>query len=270
MTRLNNLTLHRPMVFLDLEATGTNPQADRIVEICVAKLSPGGECEGKRRRINPERPIPLEAIAIHGITDADVADAPTFKSISSSLCLYFEDCDLAGYNLIRYDLPLLRNEFKRAGLDFSLENRRVVDAQIIFHQKEPRTLSAAFKFYCGKEHQSAHGAEADVLATIEVLDGELARYPDLPRDVAALHDICKPKDANWVDESGRFKWDEKGEAIVAFGKNQGLSLRDVAGANPGFLSWMIKSDFAEDAKKIAKDALVGKFPSRGAKNGKQS
>lgn len=256
------------MVFFDLEATGVNPQVDRIVEICVAKLSPGGGCEVKNRRINPERPIPPEATAIHGITDADVADAPVFKSISASLNLYFHDCDLAGYNIIRYDLPMLRAEFKRAGMDFPIDNRRILDAQIIFHQKEPRTLSAAYKFYCGKEHEDAHSAESDVLATIAVLDGELTRYQDLPRDIGALHDFCKPKDANWVDESGRFKWDENGEAVVAFGKNQGLKLREIAATNPGFLSWMIKSDFAEDAKKIAKDALVGKFPSRGAKNGK--
>ncbi len=268
MAKLNNLTLHRPMVFFDLEATGVNPQVDRIVEICVAKLHPGGEYEVKSRRINPERPIPAEATAIHGITDADVANAPTFKSYSASLNLYLEDCDLAGYNILRYDLPLLKAEFKRVDMDFSLDNRRLLDAQVIFHQKEPRTLSAAFKFYCGKEHEDAHSAESDVLATIAVLDGELARYQDLPRDVAALHDFCKPKDANWIDESGRFKWDGSGESVVGFGKNQGLTLREVAATNPGFLSWMIKSDFADDAKKIAKDALVGKFPIRGAKNGK--
>ena len=262
MSKLKNLTLAKPMIFFDLEATGTNPQVDRIVEICVAKILPGGECEVKSRRVNPECPIPTESTEIHGITDEDVANEPTFAQISASLFMYFEDSDLAGYNINRFDIPLLANEFKRAGLNFSMENRRVVDAQTIFHKMEPRTLSAAYKFFTGTELEDAHTAEADVLATIAVLDGELERYSSLPREVKDLHDFCNPVDPKWIDSTGKFKWGDKEEAVVAFGKNKGIKLRDIAVDNPGFLSWITRMDFPDDAKKIAKNALGGRFPKK--------
>jgi DNA polymerase III subunit epsilon len=262
MAKLHNLKLTRPIIFFDLEATGTNPQVDRIVEICVAKLYPGGESEVKTKRINPERSIPSETTEIHGITDEDVANEPTFNAISASLYLYFEDCDLSGYNIIRYDIPLLANEFKRAGLNFSTEGRRIIDAQNIFHKMEPRTLSAAYKFFCGEELVDAHTAEADVLATVAVLDAQLGKYTNLPKDMGELHDFCNPKDPHWIDSTGKFKWGDKNEAIVAFGKNKGLSLSEMASNNPGFLSWIIRMDFPEDAKKIAKDALAGRFPKK--------
>lgn len=262
MTKLKNLKLARPIIFFDLEATGTNPQVDRIVEICVAKLQPGGECEVKSRRINPEMPIPAEATEIHGITNDDIKDEPTFAQVSASLYLYFEDSDLGGYNINRFDIPLLANEFKRAGLNFDVENRKIIDAQTIFHKMEPRTLSAAYKFFCGEELIDAHTAEADVLATIAVLDGELDKYKELPKDIKSLHEFCNPVDPRWIDSSGKFKWDDDGNATVAFGKNKGLLLREIATNNPGFLSWIVRMDFPEDAKKIAKDALSGKFPKK--------
>lgn len=260
MTKLHNLKISRPIVFFDLEATGTNPQVDRIVEICVAKLMPGGENEIKTRRVNPGIPIPAETTEIHGITDKDVENEPSFSAIAASLNLYFENCDIAGYNIIRFDIPLLCNEFKRAGYNFSTEGRKLIDAQTIFHKMEPRTLSAAYSFFCGKNLEDAHSAEADVLATIEVLDAELEKYSKLPREIDELHDFCNPSDPKWIDSTGKFKWNDKNEAVVAFGKNKGILLKDIAVQNPNFLSWMTRMDFVEDAKKIAKDALAGKFP----------
>ena len=264
MAKLHNMTLTRPLVFFDLEATGVNPQVDRIVEICVVKLLPGGESEVKCRRLNPEMPIPPEASAIHGIYDEDVKDQPTFKAVAASLFLYLENCDLGGFNIIRYDVPLLKKEFKRAGLDFTEDNRSLVDAQNIYHKMEPRTLEAALRFYCQKEHADAHSAEADVLATIDVFDAQLQRYPELPRSAAELSVFCNPGDPNDIDGTGRFKWDANGEPMINFGKNRGLSLKEMASTNPGFLSWIVRSDFPDDAKKIAKDALGGKFPERTA------
>lgn len=260
MTKLHNLKLSKPIIFFDLEATGTNPQVDKIVEICVAKLMPGGESEVKTRRVNPGIPIPAETTEIHGITDKDVANEPSFSAIAASLNLYFENCDIAGYNIIRFDVPLLCNEFKRAGLNFSIEGRRLIDAQTIFHKMEPRTLSAAYSFFCGKNLEDAHSAEADVLATVAVLDAELEKYSKLPRSIDELHDFCNPSDPKWIDSTGKFKWNDNNEVIVAFGKNKGILLKDIASQNPNFLSWMARMDFAEDAKKIAKDALAGKFP----------
>ncbi|HBM17021.1 MAG TPA: DNA polymerase III subunit epsilon [Lentisphaeria bacterium] len=262
MTKLTNVKLTKPIIFFDLEATGTNPQVDRIVEICVAKLHPGGESEVKTRRINPGVPIPLEATEIHGIRNEDVANEPAFSAIAASLYMYFEGCDIAGYNIIRYDVPLLVAEFKRAGFNFTSDGRRVIDAQNIFHKMEPRTLSAAYSFFCGKDLDNAHSAEADVLATVAVLDGEFTKYPKLTRDLDELHEFCNPSDPNSIDKTGKFKWNEHNEAVVAFGKNKGILLKDIATKNPNFLSWMLKMDFTDDAKKIAKDALSGKFPSR--------
>ncbi len=262
MTKLHNLKIPRPIVFFDLESTGTNPQVDRIVEICVAKLMPGGESEIKTRRINPGIPIPAETTEIHGIRDEDVANEPSFSAIAASLNLYFENCDIAGYNVIRFDIPLLCNEFKRAGYNFSIEGRKLIDAQTIFHKMEPRTLSAAYSFFCGKNLEDAHSAEADVLATIAVLDAELEKYSKLPKNIDELHDFCNPSDPKWIDSTGKFKWNDNNEAIVAFGKNKGILLKDIAAQNPNFLSWMARMDFAEDAKKIAKDALAGKFPAK--------
>ncbi len=260
MTTLHNLTLKRPIIFFDLEATGTNPQVDRIVEISVAKLSPGGESEVKTRLINPGRPIPADTSSIHGIRDEDVANEPGFNSIATSLYLYFKNCDIARYNIIKYDIPLLYAEFKRCGLDFSTEGRCILDAQHIFHKMEPRTLGAAMKFYCGKELEDAHSAEADVLATISVLDAQILRYPNLPKEVESLHGFCNPADPKWIDKSGKFKWDDNNEPIIAFGKNKGIPLKEIAKTNPNFLSWLIRMVFQEDAKKIARDALSGKFP----------
>jgi DNA polymerase-3 subunit epsilon len=253
-----NMKLERPIVFFDLETTGTNHQRDRVVEISVVKCQPDGSHEVKTRRINPEMPIPEESSAIHGIRDEDVRDAPTFKAISKNLYIYLEGCDLGGYNIVRFDIPVLVEEFRRAGLEFSVKNRRIVDPYVIFCRKEPRSLAAAYQLYCGKELIEAHSAESDVLATIEVLDGQFERYPDLSRETAELDALCNPVDPSAIDETGRFRW-RNGEAVVGFGKNSGAPLKQIA-TDPGFLQWMIRQDFADDAKRIASDALRGKFP----------
>jgi DNA polymerase-3 subunit epsilon len=205
--------------------------------------------------------IPEDASAIHGIYDADVADAPTFKSVSSSFLLYLDGCDLAGFNIKRFDVPLLVQEFKRSGLDFDIENRKLIDMQTIFHKKEPRTLSAAYRFYCGRDLEDAHSAEADVLASIDVLQGQLEKYQDLPRDIDALHEFCEQRQPNWIDSEGKFRW-QGDRAIIAFGKNSGKSIQEVAADNPGFFKWMLNAAFRKDAMRIASDALRGIFPVR--------
>lgn len=248
------------MVFLDLETTGVNVQNDRIVEISILKLLPDGTKESKTRRLNPEMHIPEGATKIHGIKDEDVASEPTFKAISKNLYIYLEGCDLGGYNIFKFDLPVLVNEFARAGLEFSIGDRRVVDPYLIFCQMESRSLTAAYKFYCGKNLENAHSAEADVTATLEILEGQLKKYESLPPDIAGLYEFCNPA-KDWLDSTGKFKWQD-GEAVVAFGKNNGMTLKKISEENPGFLKWIINSDFPEDVKKIASDALRGELPKR--------
>jgi DNA polymerase III subunit epsilon len=269
-----NSIIDRPLVIFDLETTGTNTQADRIVEISVIKISPSGEKEIKTRKINPEMPIPQESTAIHGISDEDVKDAPTFSSISKNLYIYLEGCDLAGYNIRKFDIPVLIKEFGRASLTFSVENRRIIDSFSIFCKMEPRTLSAAYRYFCGKKLENAHSAEADTKATLGVLEGQIEMYsaqdvelPEgleiWPKSMDELDAFCDQRDPARVDEAGRFKW-RSNEVIVAFGKNNGTTLKDVAMNNPGFLKWIINADFPPDTKEIASQALVGEFPKKDA------
>ena len=260
---MSDLKLERPLVFFDLETTGVNVARDRIVEISVVKLLPDGTRTTRTRRLNPEMPIPAEAAAVHGIHDADVANEPTFRDVSRNLYLYLEGCDLGGYNILKFDIPLLVNEFKRTGLDFSMEGRRCVDAFSIFCKLFPRTLVGAYKFFCGKELDDAHSAEADTLATLDVFMQQLAKYPELPRDLDELHEYCDNRDPDALDSTGKFKWSGD-KLIINFGKNSGTALKDIAVDNPGFLQWIIKADFPDDAKQIASDALKGQFPEKTA------
>ena len=258
---LEELHLTRPIIFFDLEATGVNPQRDRIVEISVVKIFPDGHHECTTRKLNPTIPIPAAATQIHAISDADVARAPTFAQIAGNLLKYFEDCDLGGYNINGFDIPMLGEEFKRAGLEFSTSGRRVVDAYAIFTKLYPRTLSAAYKFFCGKDLEDAHSAEADTLATVEVLAGELARHPELPRELDALHEFSDNRDPDAIDSGRRFKF--AGDVpVVNFGKHAGTPLKQIAAEEPGFLRWILRSDFPDEVKKIASDALSGIFPER--------
>jgi len=257
---MKNLRLTRPLAVFDLEITGTDPSSDRIVEISVLRVEPGGGSEVRTRRVNPGRPIPPEATAIHGIRDEDVRDEPEFRRIARGLLDFLGDSDLAGFNILRFDIPLLDREFRDCGMDLELAGRRVIDAMTIFHRKEPRHLSAAVAFYLGREHVGAHGAEADVTASLDVLDAQLERYSDLPRSVEELDGWCRPPvPADAASPSGKFLF-RNGEVVLAFGKHQGKALRDVAREQPDYLRWILKQDFPPDAKRIVESALKGEFP----------
>lgn len=256
---MDRLKLEKPLIFFDLETTGVSISTDRIVEISVVKVFPDGRRQVTTRRINPQMPIPPGASEVHGIYDKDVEHEPAFEHLAANLFNYFAGCDLAGYNILKFDIPLLLAEFKRCGLEFQLAGRRVIDVFNIFCKKFPRDLSNAYHFFCGKTMENAHSAEADTLATMEILEGQLEMYSDLPRDVSGLSEFCDLSDPDAVDQGGRFKWQD-GRVIVNFGKNSGITLRDIAVNNPGFLQWMVRADFPDDAKKIAADALRGIFP----------
>ena len=234
---------------LDLETTGTNTQLDRIVEIAVLKFKPGAEPIRFHRFVNPGVPITASASAIHGITDEDVADRPPFEEIAPRLAGRLKNCDLAGFNLRKFDLPILAAEFARAEQEFTLSGRAVVDVLQIYHTWEPRNLAAALQFYCGREHEGAHGAMADAEATAAILDAQIGRYEELPATVTALHE-----DLIEVDIGGRFRADS-GRVVFAFGKYQGYSLSQVAREDPGYLRWFLAQDFFDDAKELVRRAL---------------
>ena len=248
------IALERPVVFFDLETTGPNSRSDRIVEIAGVKLHPGGRREVWVRRVDPGMPIPAASTAIHGISDADVAGLPKFKDLARELALFLDGCDLAGYNITGFDLPVLRLEFLRAGVPFEIVGRRLLDAQRIFFTREPRHLAAAARFYCQAEHEGAHGALADAEMTLRVLVGQFEKYPDLPRTVEALHELfCAGLDRD-LDPEGRFRM-VNGEPTVNFGKNRGRTLKEMSRAEPGFLRWILKGDFSAPVKEIARRFL---------------
>ncbi len=255
------LQLLRPLVIFDLESTGVFPERDRIVELAVLKIFPDGSSQSAVRRLNPGIPIPPSATAIHGIADADVADCPSFETIAANLARYLDCCDLGGYNVVNFDIPMLQAEFQRAGIPLCMKERNVVDVYQIFCKLFPRTLTAAYKLYCGRELMDAHSADADTCATWEVLSAQLKRHPELPRGVEALAAFSGVADPDALDQTRRFKW-RNGEVVVNFGKNAGRSLNDIAVNDPGFLRWIVRSDFPEDARTIAKNALSGIFPER--------
>ncbi len=256
---MHELKLTRPLAVFDIEATGTDIQNDRIIELAIVKLLPDYSITSRVFLMNPGIPIPAEASAIHGYQDEDVRDKPLFRAMAGPILLEFEGCDLAGYNILRYDIPLLEAEFRRVGVAFPMEGRRVIDAQRIFHLKEPRDLTAAVAFYCGRTLDGAHGAEVDARATLDVLIGQIRRYPDLPRDIEGLDAFCAGRSSQWVDRAGRFKW-VNGEVVVNFSKNRGLPLRKLVETNPGFLRWILDSNFPADTKAVVRNALKGVYP----------
>ena len=254
------LNLKNPLVFFDLETTGINIVKDRIVEISFVKVYPNGKEESKTSRINPEMPIPPESTAIHGITDEDVKDCPTFKEIAKSLAAQIEGCDLAGYNSNRFDIPLLAEEFLRAGVDIDLNKRKFVDVQTIFHKMEQRTLAAAYKFYCDKSLENAHTAEADTMATYEVLKAQLDRYPELQNDINFLSQYSSY--TNNVDFAGRMVYNDKGEEVINFGKYKGRLVEEVLKNDPGYYSWIMNGDFPLNTKKILTEIKLRGFNSK--------
>ena len=242
------LNLKRPIIFFDLETTGVDTARDRIVEISMIKIMPDGEEITRTRRRNPGMPIPAEATAVHGITDEDVKDAPTFAQVARSLEQFIRGCDFGGFNSNRFDLPVLVEEFLRAGVDVDLKRRRFIDVQNIFHKKEQRTLVAAYKFYCDKELDDAHSAEADTRATYEVLKAQLDRDPARRNAVDALAEYsCR---AEAADYAGRILYNEKGEEVFGFGKYRGRSVAEVFRAEPSYYAWMMNGDFPLYTKKV--------------------
>jgi DNA polymerase-3 subunit epsilon len=255
---VRHLQLDRPLVVFDLETTGTDPLTDRIVEIAALRIEPDGRREERSRRVNPGRPIPPAATAVHGIRDEDVRDAPPFARIARGLLDWIGAADLAGFNIGRFDVVLLERELADCGLDLRLAERRVVDAMTIFHRMERRDLSAAVRFYLGREHTDAHSGAADVAAAAEVLDAQLERYPDLPRTGDGLDAWARPV-ADAVDRSGKFVRRPEG-VVFAFGKHQGRTLREVAAEAPDYLKWILGSDFPPDAKELVRQALAESGP----------
>jgi len=255
------IELQRPLAVFDIESTGTSPRADRIVEMALVMLLPDGASATHVYRFCPCIPIPPEATRVHGITDADVAGCPTFAERAAEIAALLRDADIGGYNVLRFDIPMLMEEFRRAGVAFDLEGRRIVDAQRIYHRREPRDLSAALRFYCGDDHADAHGALGDALATVRVLDGQFARYPDLPRDINELHAYCNPRNPEWADGTGKLKWRD-GEIVLNFGQRKGTPLRELIAKDPRYVRWMLASDFPADTRDIISEAIEGRWPPR--------
>lgn len=235
------LQLSRPIAFIDLETTGVSLSTDRIVEIAIIKVLPDGSRQTKRKLLNPQIPIPKASSDIHGITDEMVKDAPTFKQSGNEIKVFIENCDLGGYNSNRFDIPILMEEFLRAGLEVDLTRRRMIDVQHIFYTMEPRTLSAAYKFYCEKELTHAHSAEADISATIDVLDAQLIRYNNLGNSVDSI--LAVIGEDKIVDYARRFCFDDKGNEMFNFGKHKGKLVADVLRAEPQYYDWMMRGDF---------------------------
>ncbi|MEO6902815.1 MAG: exonuclease domain-containing protein [Bacteroidia bacterium] len=261
---MTTLKITNPIAFFDLETTGVNVASDRIVEISILKLLPNGNKEIKTKRINPTIPIPIQSSLIHGIYDADVVNEPTFKGIAKSLAVFLQDCDLAGYNSNRFDIPVLMEEFLRAEVDFDLKGRKFVDVQNIFHQMEQRTLKAAYKFYCDKPLINAHSAEADTEATYEIFLAQLEKYKDtvfedkqgnesipIKNDIAALHDFTNINKC--ADLAGRIVFNEEGIEVFNFGKHTGKSVQQILKDEPSYYNWMMNGDFPLYTKKVLTD-----------------
>lgn len=254
-TVAQQLSITRPLAVLDLESTGVNTKRDRIVEITIARCDPDPfRTQAMHSLVNPGIPIPKDAAAIHGITDADVRESPTFERIVPYVVRLLGGADVIAYNGRRFDLRMVAAECRRVGLANPCDGARLVDPQVIFFKREPRDLAAALRYFCGDANDGAHGTTADVIATLRVLLAQLDRYPDVPRDVAALDELAR--EASWIDRDGKFIW-RGDEPCCNVGDWQGVSLREV---DPGFLRWMLDKDFADDAKAIARQALRGNYP----------
>jgi DNA polymerase III subunit epsilon len=252
------LNLTKPIVFFDLETTGVQVAKDRIVEISVFKILPNGNKEGKTWLVNPTIPIPAETTAIHGISDEKVANEPTFKELAHEIKKMMEGCDLAGYNSNRFDIPLLAEEFLRADLEFDMKKQRAVDVQNIFHKLEQRTLSAAYRFYCNKDLENAHSAEADTLATYEILTAQLDKYEELENDIDFLADFST-RGGKSVDMAGFIVLNEDNQECFTFGKYKGKLVTEILASNPGYFSWIQQADFPLYTKKVLTEIKLRGF-----------
>lgn len=248
LTIIMNLNLTKPICFFDLETTGINITTDRIVEIAILKVHPNGKEENKTWLINPTIKIPKEVTEIHGISDADVADKPTFKEVAKDVYNMIKDSDLGGFNSNRFDIPLLAEELLRADVDFDMKNRVSVDVQTIFHKMEQRTLSAAYKFYCQEELVGAHGAEADTKATYEVLKAQIAKYDEIENDTKFLAEFSSRK--QFADFAGFIAYNKEGEECFSFGKHKGKLVKEVLETEPGYFGWLLNADFPLYTKKV--------------------
>lgn len=246
-----NLSLTKPIIFFDLETTGVNIATDRIVEISILKVFPNGNKESKTWLVNPEIEIPAEAAAIHGITNEKVVMEPTFKELAITVNDMIYDCDLAGFNSNRFDIPLLAEELMRAGIDFDMKNRKAIDVQVIFHKKEQRTLSAGYQFYCGKNLDDAHSAEADTNATYEILLAQLDKYSDIENTVDALSEFSSHGER--ADLAGFVLYNDDNKEIFSFGKYKGRTVEEVLIENPGYHAWMQNADFPLYTKKVLRE-----------------
>ena len=242
------LNLKKPIIFFDLETTGTDFSKDRIVEICYIKIFPDGREVEYTKRINPGMHIPEVASAVHGIYDEDVKDCPLFKDVAKEIANEFVGCDVAGFNSNRFDLPLLAEEFLRAQVDIDLSRLAAIDVQVLYHKREPRTLTAAYKFYCGKNLDDAHSALADTRATYEVLKAQLDHYPDMENDMDVLSK--ESSFTNNVDFAGRIVYDENGREVFNFGKYKGMPEDAVLDRDPGYYGWMMNGDFPLNTKQV--------------------
>ena len=264
---LEKIKLGRPIAFFDLETTGTRYYADRIVEFSVLKIQPDGTEEYKSRRVNPEMPIPIEATNVHGITNVDLEGEPTFRQLAKGVCEFLDGCDLSGFNILDFDLPLLENELKRVGIEFSRNDRQIIDTMVIYHKKVPndpnakRNLEAAYLLYCGKGLTNAHSADSDVKTCAEVLDGQLDMYDDLPPDAQGLCSICSEGRENYIDAVGKLVWYEN-EAAFGFGRHKGRLLRAITDEYPDYLQWILDQDFSPGVTEIITEALEGRFLER--------
>ena len=250
-----NLKLEKPIVFFDLETTGIQIAKDRIVEIAILKVFPNGNKESKTWLINPTIPIPTEVTKIHGISDERVANEPTFKEIAPKVIELIKNCDLAGYNSNKFDIPLLAEEFLRVKIDFNMKNRKSIDVQNIFHKLEKRTLIAAYKFYCNKELKNAHSAKADTDATYEILLAQLDKYKELKNDISFLAEFSN-RDGKFADMAGFIRFNQKGEKVLSFGKYRNVTLTQIWKENPGYFSWISQADFPLYTKNIMQDFVT--------------
>lgn len=251
------LILKRPIAFFDLETTGINIAADRIVEISILRIDISGNETWYTRRINPGIDIPPQSTAIHGITDEDVRDCPTFRDVAREVASFIEGCDLAGYNAIKFDIPLLAEEFLRVDVDFDIRKRRYVDVQVIFHKKEQRTLAAAYKFYCDSNLVDAHSAKADTQATYEILKAQLDHYDDLQNDIEKLAAFSLQN--RIVDLAGRIVLNDDGVEVFNFGKHKGKPVTEVLKEEPSYYTWMMNGDFPLYTKKILTEIRLREF-----------